>query len=117
MADNRNDRLDLLSKDLEFVKEVAQSTLETVKTISTTMERNTISLEKHERRTELAELRIDSVEAYAKNIHERVKPLEEVFIEKKGAWKAVVRLGKLGAAITGICTAVYTVLHLFSTIP
>lgn len=116
MAD-RNDRLDLLSKDFEFVKDVVQAIDGKVDVLNKTMERNTISLEKHERRTELAELRIDTIETVTFGLDKRIQPLEVASTKKQGAWEAFLKISKVLTIMGGFFSFAYTLLHLFNILP
>lgn len=132
------DSLDLISKDVEFVKDTVIETnkrinnleesvssfqrdfaehiatdrqlVQEISRIGVTLEKNTESLMEHMRRTELNEASIDQLKEISLKIDSRLKPLEEAYIEKAGVMKFAAKLGTFIGIAVAVITLVYTVL-------
>lgn len=132
------DSLDLISKDVEFVKDTVIETnkrinnleesvssfqrdfaehiatdrqlVQEISRIGNTLERNTESLAEHMRRTELNELSIEQLKELNLKIDSRLKPLEEASIEKAGVMKFAAKLGAFIGVAVAVATLVYKLL-------
>lgn len=117
MADIKADRADLISKDLEFVKETVLDMHTDIKEISTTLKDNTLSLQEHMRRTEIAEIRIDDVVTTTKELSTRLKPLEDASIEHRGAKKTLILIWNVSTKVGGGLAILYSIFHGLGYLP
>lgn len=129
---------DLISKDLEFVKDTVTDTskrisnlessmssfekdfsehiatdrqlAQEISRISKTLEKNTDSLIEHMRRTEINELNINELKNISIKIDSRLQPLESAFVERSGVMKFAAKVGAfIGIAVT-VATLIYKLL-------
>lgn len=132
------DLVELVSKDLEFVKDVVQDTSKRINSLESsmssfekdfaehmatdrqlakeiermgrTLERNTDSLVEHMRRTEINELNIEELKNISQKIDERLRPVEE---QAAGVRAIVATVLKMGGIIGGIATMASMAYKLF----
>lgn len=133
-----NDKIDLISKDLEFVKDTVQDTgrrmsrLEEsmsdfhrdfsehivtdrqmggeIANIRKTLEKNTESLIEHMRRTEINELGLQELKAMNEKMDSRLHPLERSHTEKTAIIKVVAKLGAFIGGLIGFASLMYEIL-------
>jgi hypothetical protein len=132
-----NDKIDLISKDLEFVKDTVQETgrrmtlLESsmsdfhkdfgehistdrqmgheIAYIRKTLDKNTESLIEHMRRTELNEIGIEELKNISLKIDSRLQPIERSHTEKQAIIKAVAKIGAFIVGLVGIASFLYDI--------
>lgn len=130
--------VDLISKDIGFVKDTVIDTskrinkledsmssfekdfaehiatdrqlAQEISRIGKTLERNTDSLVEHMRRTELNEMGIEHLKDISTKIDSRLKPLEDAFVEKAGVMKFAAKLGAFIGVVVTVATLVYKLL-------
>lgn len=142
MAD---DRIDQISKELEFVKSVTQDSNQRLTSLETsmnkfvaefsdhlasdrvmtgeltrmanTLERNTQSLVEHMRRTDLAEVAIGHLKEEHEELEERVSPLEGHQLERQAASKLFKTLAGITAGIASLASVIYTIAKILDKVP
>jgi hypothetical protein len=133
-----DDKIDLISKDLEFVKDTVQDTgrrmskLEEsmsdfhkdfgehiatdrqmgqeIAHIRKTLEKNTDSLIEHMRRTEINELSLQELKVLNEKIDLRLEPLEKSHIEKQAILKVVAKISAFVGGLIGFASFMYEIL-------
>jgi hypothetical protein len=132
----KDDKIDLISKDIEFVKDIVQDTGSRVSKledataglardfhdhiatdremgkdiarIGEILEKNTDSLIEHMRRTELNEASISELKNISLKLNERIQPLEISQIESQAGWKLWTKLGAIAGTIFVILNLIKT---------
>ena len=99
------------SQKVDFAKhEVSdQSMAKDMATIVTVLEKNTISLDKHMRRSDLNEEAVGVLKDIMVKIDSRISPLEESQKEKAALMNLLKKVGVIASAISGTATVLYTV--------
>jgi predicted RND superfamily exporter protein len=138
-------KIDIISKDLEFVKDIVQdvgnrvSSLESgqaeqsklmadhfatdqqmykeLHRMNNILEENTQSLIKHMQRSELNELAVQELKKMNENFEKRLVPIEHKNIERAGVLKFWKALVYTLGGLASLASAIYTVLHLLGKIP
>lgn len=133
-----SDKIDLISKDLEFVKDTVQDTgrrmskleesmsdfhkdfSEHIATdrqmgqeiayIRKTLEKNTDSLIEHMRRTEINELSLQELKVLNEKIDSRLEPLEKSHVERQALLKVVAKISALIGGLVGFASLMYEIL-------
>lgn len=133
-----SDKIDLISKDLEFVKDTVQETGRRISSleqsmvdfhkdfsdhISTdrqmgheivyirkTLEKNTESLVEHMQRTALNEASIEELKNISMKIDSRLQPLERSHVEKQTALKLIAKIGAFVGGLIGLASLLYDIL-------
>ena len=134
----RDDKIDLISKDIEFVKDVVQDTSRRLSNLEEStvqfsrdfsehiatdkqmgqeltrmtriLEKNTESLVEHMRRTEINEMGIDELKKISISIDQRLQPLEKSHIERKTAIIIIAKIGAFIAGTIGIISFIYEIM-------
>jgi biopolymer transport protein ExbB/TolQ len=134
-----DDKIDLISKDIEFVKDIVQDTsrrvssleastssfvkdfnehIATDRQMSTEMsrigrilEKNTDSLIEHMRRTEINELSINELKNISLKIDERLQPLEKSYSERNTIIKMAAKIGAFIGGLIGLVSLAYEILR------
>lgn len=132
----KDDKIDLISKDIEFVKDIVQDTGSRVSKledataglakdfhehiatdremgkdiakISNILEKNTESLIEHMRRTELNEASLKELKNINLRLSERIEPLEKSHIEGQAVWKIWAKIGALAGTTLVILNIIKT---------
>lgn len=132
------DKTDLISRDLEFVKDTVLDTskrisnlensmssfekdfsehiatdkqlAQEISRIGKTLEKNTDSLIEHMRRTEINELSINELKTISLKLDSRLQPLEESFVEKAGVVKFMAKVGAVIGIAAGVATLIFKLL-------
>lgn len=140
-----SDKMDLISKDVEFVKDAVQAVDRRVSNVETSLnkhteilversvtdrqmytelhrmndilQKNTDSLSEHMRRTELNEIAVSELKEISRAINIRLVPIEQSYIEKIGAAKLWKKMGVVLGATTSLMSIVYTILSILKIIP
>lgn len=140
-----SEKIDLISKDVEFVKETVQNVDRRVLNLESSISRhteilversvtdrqmytelhrmndilqkNTDSLTEHMRRTELNELAVNELKDLSKSFNHRLVPLEQSQIEKVGVAKLWKKIGIALGLITSVVSIVYTLLNIAKIVP
>jgi len=140
-----DDRIDQISKELEFVKSVTQDSNQRLTSLETsmnkfvtefsdhlasdrvmtgeltrmanTLERNTLSLVEHMRRTDLAEVAINHLKEEHEELEERVGPLEGHQLERQATSKMLRTLAGAVAAVASLASVIYTVAKILNKVP
>lgn len=133
-----NDKIDLISKDLEFVKDTVQETGRRISNLESsmsdfhkdfsehistdrqmgdeiagirkTLEKNTDSLIEHMRRTDLNEMGIQELKNISLKIDSRLQPLEQAYIERQTLFKLIAKISALVGGLIGFASFMYEVL-------
>jgi hypothetical protein len=133
-----NDKIDLISRDLEFVKDIVQETGQRISNleksmsdfqrdfsehiatdrqmgqeigrISRTLEKNTDSLVEHMRRTSLNEAGIEELKNISLKIDSRLHPLEKSYVERQTAIKLMAKIGAFIGGLVGLASLLYDIL-------
>jgi chromosome segregation ATPase len=133
-----NDKVDLISKDLEFVKDTVQETGRRISSLESsmsdfhkdfsehiatdrqmgheityirkTLEKNTESLIEHMRRTELNEAALSELKAMNDKMDSRLEPLEKSHIEKQTIIKVVAKISAFIGGLIGFASLMYEIL-------
>jgi uncharacterized membrane protein YheB (UPF0754 family) len=133
-----NDKVDLISKDLEFVKDTVQETGRRISNLESsmsdfhkdfnehiatdrhmgheiahirkTLEKNTESLVEHMRRTELNEMALNELKVLNQKMDFRLEPLEKSHIEKQTALKLIAKIGAFVGGLIGLASFLYDIL-------
>jgi len=133
-----NDKVDLISKDLEFVKDTVQETGRRISSLESsmsdfhkdfsehiatdrqmgqeisyirkTLEKNTESLIEHMRRTELNEMALGELKAMNNKMDSRLEPLEKSHTEKQAILKVIAKISALIGGLVGFASFLYEVL-------
>lgn len=133
-----NDKVDLISKDLEFVKDTVQETGRRISNLESsmsdfhkdfsehiatdrqmgheiayirkTLEKNTESLIEHMRRTELNEMALNELKAMNDKMDSRLEPLEKSYIEKQTIVKVVAKISAFIGGLIGFASLMYEIL-------
>lgn len=131
----RDDKIDLISKDIEFVKDIVQDTSrrlsnleestvqfardfnehistdkqmgQELNRIGRILDKNTESLVEHMRRTEINEIGIDELKKISVSIDQRLQPLEKSHIERKTALIVIAKIGAFIAGAVGFFSFIY----------
>lgn len=132
-----NDKIDLISKDLEFVKETVQDTKHRISNLESsmadfhkdfnehiatdrhmsgeiaqirkTLEKNTDSLVEHMRRTELNEMGINELKAISIKLDSRLTPVEKFQTSEQAVIKVGIKLCAFIGGIIGIASLLYDI--------
>jgi len=140
-----SEKIDLISKDIEFVKETVQSVDRRVSNLEGSLNRhaeilversvtdrhmytelhrmndilqkNTDSLTEHMRRTELNEIAVNELKDLNRSFNQRIAPLEQSQIEKVGVAKLWKKTGIALGLITSLVSIIYTLLNIAKIIP
>ena len=135
-----SDKIDLISKDIEFVKDTVQGVDRRISNLENSfgkhaevfvdhvatdkqmyvelhrmndiLQKNTESLSEHMRRTELNEMAINELKEMSKVFHERLVPIEHSEIEKVGIMKFWKKIGMTVGVIASVASVIYTVLSM-----
>lgn len=133
-----NDKVDLISRDLEFVKDTVQETGRRISNLESsmsdfhkdfnehiatdrhmgheiahirkTLEKNTESLIEHMRRTELNEMSLNELKTMNHKMDSRLEPLEKSHTEKQAILKVVAKISALIGGLVGFASFLYEVL-------
>lgn len=133
-----DDKIGLISKDLEFVKDTVQETGRRISNLETsmsdfhkdfsehistdrqmgqeithirkTLEKNTESLVEHMRRTQLNEIGIEELKAISLKIDSRIQPLEHAHIERQAVLKMIAKIGAMIGGFVGLASFLYEIL-------
>lgn len=133
-------KMELISRDLEFVKDTVQEISRRVSSLETTLskhsdsftehvttdkqmyeeikrtndilEKNTESLIEHVRRTELNEIAIKELKSMNQRFDSRLTPIEHSHIEKAGLQKAWKRVGIVLGVVASVASIIYNILQI-----
>ena len=126
----RDDKIDLISKDIEFVKDIVQDTGRRVSSleeatnqfskdfhehittdrqmnneisrIGRILEKNTDSLVEHMRRTEINEINIGELKNISLKLDQRLQPLENSYVSRKAAAMVVAKIMAVAGGLLGL---------------
>lgn len=129
------DLVELISRDLEFVKDTVQDTSKRINSlensmssfekdfaehmatdrqlaqeisrIGRTLEKNTDSLIEHMRRTEINEMNINELKSISEKIDSRLKPIENDIAGRKAVISLFMKLGGLIGGLVGLFSFLY----------
>lgn len=132
-----DDKIDLISKDIEFVKDIVQDTSRRVSSLETStssfvkdfnehiatdrqmskemtrighiLEKNTESLIEHMRRTEINELSINELKNISLKIDQRLHPLEKSYSERTALIKVIAKFGAFIGGLVGLLSLAYEI--------
>lgn len=131
------DKISLISKDLEFVKDTVQDTNKRINGLEnsmssfqkdfaersandrqlanemtrmgSTLEKNTESLIEHMRRTEMNELNINELKNISEKIDSRLKPIEHDIAGRKAVVGLAMKIGGLIGGLVGLLSFLYDI--------
>lgn len=133
----RDDKIDLISKDIEFVKDIVQDTSRRVSSleeatsqfskdfhehiatdrqmnveiarIGRILEKNTDSLVEHMRRTDINELSINELKSISLKLDQRLQPLESSYTQRKTMMILIAKIAAVAAALAGFAKFLYEI--------
>lgn len=133
----RDDKIDLISKDIEFVKDIVQDTSRRVSSleeatsqfskdfhehiatdrqmnseisrIGRILEKNTDSLVEHMRRTDINELSINELKNISLKLDQRLQPLESSYTQRKTMMILIAKIAAVAAALAGFAKFLYEI--------
>lgn len=137
-------KIELMSRDVEFVKDTVQDISRRVNSLETTLskhsenftehvttdkqmyeeikrtndilEKNTESLIEHVRRTELNEIAIQELKSMNQRFDSRLTPIEHSHIEKAGLQKLWVRVGVALGIGASAASIIYNILQIIGVL-
>jgi len=132
-----DNKIDLISKDLEFVKDSVQDTSARIRSleisvhsfsndfaehvatdrqvgseiakIAKTLEKNTDSLIEHMRRTEINEMNINELKNISEKIDSRLRPIEHDIAGKNAILAMVMKMGGIIGGLIAVCSFLYDI--------
>ena len=132
-----NDKIDLISKDIEFVKDIVQDTGRRLSNLEDTsrklsldlnerasadkqisleiarmgdiLDKNTDSLVEHMRRTDINELNINELKNISLKLDQRIQPLEHTNLQRKTLIFLVLKICAFVAGLASVAKLVYDV--------
>jgi len=132
-----DNKIDLISKDLEFVKDSVQDTSARIRSleisvhsfsndfaehvatdrqvgseiakIAKTLEKNTDSLIEHMRRTEINEMNINELKSISEKIDSRLRPIEHDIAGKNAILAMVMKMGGIIGGLIAVCSFLYDI--------
>lgn len=130
-----NDLVELISRDLEFVKDTVQDTSKRINNLESsmssfekdfaehiatdkqlaqeiirmgrTLEKNTDSLIEHMRRTEINEMNINELKSISEKIDSRLRPIEHDIAGKNAILAMVMKMGGVIGGLIAVCSFLY----------
>jgi len=102
----------VIDKKADLTSQMISSTCLDLKETKIILCKNTDSLVEHMRRTELLENKVDEQEGKLSDVDTRLSDVEKTQIKKIGVKDFLWGTFKIGAAVVGIATLIYTIIQI-----